>query len=64
MVFLKYWGSLDTRRLWLQYVQFECISAETDNLNALFLACRVLEKNNYAFILKHFEKKAIKDKKK
>ena len=41
--FFKYWPSKDLRSAWREYVFNECVE---HNLNALFIAVRILEKVN------------------
>ncbi|TNV74050.1 hypothetical protein FGO68_gene25 [Halteria grandinella] len=50
MQFIKYWPSKEDRMLWNEYVQFEIVNSEQPRLNSVFLAIKVLLKNNERFI--------------
>lgn len=55
--FFKYWPSRDLRQAWRQYVQFDCAD---NNINALYIAVKILEKINEEFLQRqldiHFKK--------
>ena len=54
--FIRYWPTKEMREIWAQFVQFECVSAAQDNINALWISTNMLEQINAIFIANQVDK--------